>query len=961
MLCHLIRVWKAYAFMTGLFPSSGKMYVTPSHEPVAMVMSYQHREIAIVNHREYLPCFTADAIAHQIPVVRLSPDLSKYTTVNQNQSAIDHYVLFDESAEIRLPKKAERADMSMMIRSIVRKNRKTNQSDATRIRSIIRSILEIDTEQHPASALLPSTSHTIRELVRSIVRLEHPLSRSISRIRRKGSKTGVKRGSKIAKGAKKGAKRFRKLIGSGRMSIRLERKIKALVELMVRSSRNRAQTAHTIRKMFSVARHTAKPAVRRARVRAMIQKVIRTNAHYAFTPKKVDKMMKIIRNPRLSKRAVRVLVKRVINSIIYTHTNQAMTRHKIDAMIKSVRSISRPRKGKKIAKKGKKIAKKGKKIAKKAISKVSEGAKAVVKKVAKGAKAVVKKVSEGAKAVVKKVKKVAKKLAKKGKKSKRVSKKQLKAIRKSILKRVNTIIDTTVKTIVPSDAVRKIIKIMYRTPAQQSIRGIKKSRNLIRSIRVEDDVILEESCTCKTKKGKRVVKKAVKAVKAVKAKRVKMMQVKKSKQVVISVAEKVKSVQRSVKEVAKDIRDVVKDMSDLNKQVKQIARVIPAIAAPSSRRLPLPSPSPSQAVAKPTKAVVKKAKKLGKKGKKSKTVRRLLKKAAAITKTIKGLKRVTSALKKRRAKVINVLKTTNDRAVFDAALERLHAVNRKRLKVATTIAKLAVSRFKVKQAAFRASPAGKKAITECKKMGARGQVLQGCLQDMRLAPQKTAMIKKAVASTVKAVVAAKKANRIQRKTGNAPSRTCTANGDPHFTNFNGDYFHLQVESIYTFAKTSDGLFEVQVKQGGSSGPGSPSYVRDVMIRYDGVVYRNNFAKDGFSVSSGNSWVSVTVPGAYQGEMMGICGANGVSRAASNFILPSGAKADVAYGSSNWEFGGYGGANTKLSRWHLAWRPLVEDCMFSKADCQKNARPMGVASKPVWVRTPWGRVNMAALS
>jgi hypothetical protein len=127
-----------------------------------------------------------------------------------------------------------------------------------------------------------------------------------------------------------------------------------------------------------------------------------------------------------------------------------------------------------------------------------------------------------------------------------------------------------------------------------------------------------------------------------------------------------------------------------------------------------------------------------------------------------------------------------------------------------------------------------------------------------------------------------------------------------------------------------------------------------MIRYDGQVYRSSFNRDGFKVASGG-YVSVTVPGSYQGELSGICGINGVSAGAQNFVLPSGQKADVNYGKSNWQLGGYGGPNTKLSKWHLAWRPSVENCMFSKQECQNNLRDQA-SNRGRFIMTPWGRVD-----
>jgi hypothetical protein len=193
-----------------------------------------------------------------------------------------------------------------------------------------------------------------------------------------------------------------------------------------------------------------------------------------------------------------------------------------------------------------------------------------------------------------------------------------------------------------------------------------------------------------------------------------------------------------------------------------------------------------------------------------------------------------------------------------------------------------------------------------------------------------------------------------------PSRTCTANGDPHFTNYNGEYFHIQEPSIFTFTKTNDGLFEVQVKQDGARKVGEPSYIRDVMVRYAGQVFHGSFARDGFIVISGPSAVSVTVPGQYQGSMMGICGENGASASAANFKLPNGSLADVNYKQANWALGGYGGPYSKLSSWHLSWKPSLENCMFSKTECANNLKSVNRVSVPRFISTPWGVIDTTKL-
>ncbi len=190
---------------------------------------------------------------------------------------------------------------------------------------------------------------------------------------------------------------------------------------------------------------------------------------------------------------------------------------------------------------------------------------------------------------------------------------------------------------------------------------------------------------------------------------------------------------------------------------------------------------------------------------------------------------------------------------------------------------------------------------------------------------------------------------------NAPSRTCSASGDPHFSNFNGEYFHIQENAIYILAKSDDGLFEVQVKQSGSTGAGSPSYVRGVVTKYADQTFRSSFRRDGFSVQVGPSFVSVTVPGTYENRMLGICGADRPSAGPHNFKLPSGALADVNYGKKNWALGGYGGPMTKLSQWHLSWRPPISACLFPPAECLVNLRPRSPSTKR-FISTPWGVID-----
>ena len=174
-------------------------------------------------------------------------------------------------------------------------------------------------------------------------------------------------------------------------------------------------------------------------------------------------------------------------------------------------------------------------------------------------------------------------------------------------------------------------------------------------------------------------------------------------------------------------------------------------------------------------------------------------------------------------------------------------------------------------------------------------------------------------------------------------RMCTASGDPHFTNFNGDYFHLQEPAIFIFAKSKDGMFEVQVKQDGARRVGDVSYVRLAKIRYGGKVYTSNFNMDGFVVRQDGTTLSVTVPPSTEGGMTGVCGSNMAVKGVQNFLMPDGSVADIDYGKRGWEMGGYGGPYTKLSKWQLAWKPKLEDCLFDINECKAN---LGMVSSKV---------------
>jgi len=347
------------------------------------------------------------------------------------------------------------------------------------------------------------------------------------------------------------------------------------------------------------------------------------------------------------------------------------------------------------------------------------------------------------------------------------------------------------------------------------------------------------------------------------------------------------------------------------------------------------------------KRVAKKQRRNGKKGvrkagnkKRRALKKKLVKKLKALGKKLRGMKKKSKALRKLIKGLGKQIKGLKSRAEFLELQKKIKKAFRARGRLLKRIGKANVKKFTLKQKAWGLSKRGRKAAKFCASKAKKGSnAFKGCMHDMRLTRGDRKVAGKAAVQSKKVAAKAKRANRKAkaaiRRGGNAPSRTCTSNGDPHTTNFNGDYFHIQVNGIYIFARSDDGFFEVQGKQDGSSGAGSPSYIRSCKIRYDGQVYSDVFSRDGFNVNCRGSQLTITVPGAYQNHMEGVCGVNAVSRGAHNFILKGGRSAPVNYGARSWESGGYGGRNTPLSQWGLSWRPRVENCMYSQAECQQN--------------------------
>jgi len=803
MLCSLLKIWSTYSIANAVFPSYGKMFSNQADEPVAMMMSYRHRDVTIVNQKEFIHCFTTEiANKANVPIVSIAPDMFKFTTL-ENDSNFDHYVFFDKNADIKLPPKAEENKSVHKITKQIENFSETHKKNA-KVVELVKKISGRD--------ISVSMKKRIRDMVRQIVKNEH----AKDEYRKIHNHTSI------------------------RLKKTLKKEIKNLVNVILRIHHNRVVTNTRIRNILSIVNKINKKDGKKDgnHIKRIIQSIIKMNAHTAITPKKIARILTIVRS--YPKDVADKKIKHLIQTVIRTRSNSALTKHTINKMIKYVRSQS-------------------------------------------------------------------------GKSSET-------KIEEKIRKMFKNVVDTTVSTIVPRD---KIISIIYTASKPISPRiATKKIKNIIHDIRVDDDIEDNDSCpVCKCNFKPSTDKPHARKHHTPKphARKHKTISPKKA----LSIAEVVKLIPSN-------------RLVD-NSVVKKLAK--------------------SKNIGKKGKKVVKKGKKVVKKGKKV-TKKLILKRTIKMAnKKINLLKKKDLELKKNLKGIVSQLKKVETKEKFEKLVSTMKKINRKRNLIKKVVAKLNVVKFDSKQKQFALSPVGVKAVNACKKIGATGVVLKGCLQDIRLSRNPT-IILTAVKKTIATLNQVKKANKIQRVTGNAPSRSCSAVGDPHFTNFNGDYFHIQQPSIYTFAKTSDGLFEVQVKQSGSTGAGTPSYVNDVMIRYDGQVYHGSFNKDGFKVSSGG-YVSVTVPGSYQGEMVGICGVNGLSAGAQNFILPSGKLADVNYGQRNWQLGGYGGPNTKLSKWHLSWRPSMQDCMFSKSDCANNLKDQ-VGRKYRFVSTPWGRIDTSAM-
>ena len=269
----------------------------------------------------------------------------------------------------------------------------------------------------------------------------------------------------------------------------------------------------------------------------------------------------------------------------------------------------------------------------------------------------------------------------------------------------------------------------------------------------------------------------------------------------------------------------------------------------------------------------------------------------------------------------------------------------------------------------------------CKGLGIKDkiQIYAGCLEDMMMTKDKKLAEESAIATE----------EFLAKATTTHSKKFCVASGDPHFTNYDGAYFHLQEPGMYTIAKSADNSFEVQerMKKNGRNVPGVPSCITGAAVKYGSLTIEIDVANYGRVLINGEStelppdftlnvggtairygkqsveWrgekatasglkitgrngfnvfieggycgvLEVNVPQEYFGKMEGICGNADGKRDGNDFADGYGKTMNVNYGISKWEMSGYGGPTSPLSKWQLAWKAIGTDCLF-KVDCEKG--------------------------
>ena len=134
----------------------------------------------------------------------------------------------------------------------------------------------------------------------------------------------------------------------------------------------------------------------------------------------------------------------------------------------------------------------------------------------------------------------------------------------------------------------------------------------------------------------------------------------------------------------------------------------------------------------------------------------------------------------------------------------------------------------------------------------------------------------------------------------------------------------------------------------------------VLYGKQNIAWRGNTAQttaitisgpDGFSVMVEGGYcgaLEVNAPTAYFGKMKGLCGDADGTATNADYSSPDGKVMDVKRGTKDWQMSGYGGPNSPLSKWQLAWKPMGAECMFASG-CESlspAAAPLVIHAKRV---------------
>ena len=323
--------------------------------------------------------------------------------------------------------------------------------------------------------------------------------------------------------------------------------------------------------------------------------------------------------------------------------------------------------------------------------------------------------------------------------------------------------------------------------------------------------------------------------------------------------------------------------------------------------------------------------------------------------------------------------------------------------VVASVAAVAASNVRKQETAvdkWLATTEGVYATKFCKSLGIKNQpqIYDGCLEDMMV--MKNEDIAKLGALTTEEFLS-------KSKSADTSKRYCIASGDPHFTSYDRDIYHLQEEGIFVIAGSDDDRFEVQerVKKNGASVPGVPCCIIGAAVRFGDVyvevdVYNYgklrvngvsvDLAKDttktyggvqvrygkqniawrgekdqttamqitgpgGFAVMIEGGYcgtLEVNVPTTYFGKMKGLCGNADGTASNADFSAPDGKVMDVKRATKDWQMSGYGGPTSPLSKWQLAWKPTGAECLFASG-CETlpaTAVPTAIHAKRIAEKT-----------